>query len=205
MDPITGLLSFLGSLFGGGGAAAGGAAGATTTLAPAAGSGVGATVGGGSLGMTGSLGQGLSLAAANPAAGAGITGTPAVAAANPGLMQGLLTGAKDALIGTGVVQAVKSALPKTSEEMMKKAGDATGFNQAEKVYTTITSPTMSMRDKFDTIAPMSYEASQRSNAQFQQLQQAAQPTPMASYRQPSAPYQGGGIDEILARQRGLLR
>jgi hypothetical protein len=41
-------------------------------------------------------------------------------------------------------------------------------------------------------------------AQFGQLQQQGQPMQMPSYARPYNPYQGGGIEEILQRQRGLL-
>jgi hypothetical protein len=44
-----------------------------------------------------------------------------------------------------------------------------------------------------------------SQADFAKLQQGVQPMQMPSYQQPYNPYQGGGIEEILKRQQGLLR
>lgn len=185
MDPISGLFAFLGNLFGGGGAAAAGAGGA-------AGAGAGATAGAGA-GAAGAAGAGGAASAGGAAAGA-----------SPGLL-GTLNAAKDAAIGGGVIQGIKTLLPKSSEEAMAAIKDKSGFGSLEKTYTTITDPKMDFRGKFDVLAPEAYKRSMENQAMFGQLQQQSQPMQMPSYARPSMPYQGGGIEEILQRQRGLLR
>jgi len=183
MDPISGLFAFLGNLFGGGGAAAAGASGAAGT-AGAAGA------------------AGAAVPAAATTAGASTAG--AAAGASPGLL-GTLNAAKDAAIGGGVVQGLKTLLPKSSEEAMAAIKDKSGYGSLEKTYTTITDPKLDFRGKFDVLAPEAYKRSMEGNAMFSQLQQQGQPMQMPSYARPSGPYQGGGIEEILKRQQGLLR
>lgn len=186
MDPISGLLALFSSLGSSLGltSAGAGAAGATTALAPAAGTGLGlSSTAGGLTGLT----QG--------AAGLGLTGAPAVAAA-PTSLSGLL----GSIGGTGQAALGAAGLGGGVKDMLN----------AEKFYTTIKDPNMSLRGKFDAIAPMVMQKAEESKAQFGQLQQGAQAPvqpmmQMPSYATPSMPYQGGGIEEILARQRGLLR
>lgn len=211
MEPITAGISSLLSMFGlegllGGNAAA--TTGMTTTLAPAAGSGLGATAGGGTTGLASQMGSGMSLfaptnAAANAVAGgnAVLSGAPAIAAATPGL----LSKVGDAIMTSGVVQGAKTLLPKTSEEALATIKDKSGIGGVEKVYTTITDPTKDFRGKFDVLAPEAWKQVEKNNAEFAQLRQQNQPMQMPSYQQPYSPYQGGGIEEILKRQQGLLR
>ena len=196
MEPISALFASLGQLFGMGGAtgAAGGAAGGTgltAAVAPSAGTTLGITApSGASLAGSGSL---------------GLNATQGAMYGGQGGLMSMLGGAKDALIGAGAVEGLKTLLPKSSEEAMAAIKDKSGVGSMEKVYTTITDPTKDFRGKFDVLAPEAYKRSMEGQAMFNQLQQQGQPMQIPSYARPSMPYQGGGIEEILQRQRGLLR
>lgn len=178
MDPITAIQGLL-SMFGinAGGAAA--TTGATTTLAPAAGSGLGATAAGGTQGLTAQMGTGLNLFA--PA------GTQAIAG--------------EAALAGAPATATTVAQPAMTDIAIKMGG----FEGLKKAGTSLMDPNMSLHDKFNATAPELYKQNQQGQASFAQLQQGAQPMQMPSYVKPSMPYQGGGIQEILQRQRGLLR
>ena len=196
MEPISALLASIGQMFGMSGAAgaAGGAAGGTgltAAVAPGAGT---------TLGVTAPSGAAL--------AGSGSVGLNAAPSAMFGGQSGLLGmlgGAKDAVLGAGAIQGLKTILPKSSEEAMAAIKDKSGIGSLEKTYTTITDPKLDFRGKFDVLAPEAYKRSMENQAMFSQLQQQGQPMQMPSYTRPSMPYQGGGIEEILQRQRGLLR
>lgn len=178
MEPISSLLASLGQMF------------TASSAAPVA---LGEASG--AWAAPGALGAGEAAALGQGAAGAG---------ANSGLF-GFLGGAKDAIMGGAAVQGLKTLLPKSSEEALSAIKDKSGVGSMEKVYTTITDPKLDFRGKFDVLAPEAYKRSMEGQAMFNQLQQGAQPMQMPSYARPSMPYQGGGIEEILQRQRGLLR
>ncbi len=176
MDPITAFLASMGEMF--------------TASAPAA------------------LGEASGAWAAPGAMGAGEAAALGQGAANAGAGSGLfsfLGGAKDAVMGGAAIQGLKTLLPKSSEEAMAAIKDKSGIGGAEKIYTTITDPKLDFRGKFDVLAPEAYKRSMEGQAQFAQLQQQGQPMQMPSYTRPFSPYQGGGIEEILKRQQGLLR
>ena len=137
--------------------------------------------------------------------GAGEASALGQGAASGGGLLDMLGGAKDTVMSGIVGKELKTLLPKSSEEAMSAIKDKTGFGGIEKAYTTITSPTLDFRGKFDVLAPEAYKRSTENQAQFGQLQQGTQPMQMPSYQQPYSPYQGGGIQEILKRQQGLLR
>jgi hypothetical protein len=161
----------------------------------------------GILGSTAAAGTAGTAAAAPGAAAttAGATTAGATTAgASPGLF-GTLNAAKDAAMSSGAVEGLKTILPKSSEEAMTMIKDKSGFGGIEKAYTTITDPKLDFRGKFDVLAPEAYKRAMEGQAQFGQIQQGSQPMQMPSYQQPYSPYQGGGIQEILKRQQGLLR
>ena len=124
---------------------------------------------------------GESLAMANEAAGA--------AAGNGGLL-GMFNAAKDGVSAAGAMDLLKGQ---------------TGLGSAEKVYSTVTNPNLSTRQQFDVLAPEAYKLSIEAQNKFNQLEQQGTPMQMPAYAMPYRPYQGGGINEILARQQGLLR
>jgi hypothetical protein len=149
------------------------------------------------------LGNASGAWAAPGALGAGEAAALGQGAGAGGLM-GMIGGAKDAVLAGGAIEGLKALLPKSSEEAMNAIKDKSGVGGVEKVYTTITDPKLDFRGKFDVLAPEAYKRSMEGQAQFNQLQQQGQPMQMSSYLRPSMPYQGGGIQEILQRQRGLL-
>ena len=178
MEPITALFASLGELFG------------TSAAAPAA------------------LGEASGAWAAPGALGAGEAAALGQGAAQAGGGSGLfsfLGGAKDAVMGGAAMQGLKTLLPKSSEEAMAAIKDKSGIGGAEKIYTTITDPKLDFRGKFDVLAPEAYKRSMEGQAMFSQLQQQGTPMQMSSYARTSMPYQGGGIEEILKRQQGLMR
>lgn len=183
------LMNFLGGSGGASaaGSAASGAAGSAGTAA--AGSALGEAAGS-------TLAQGAAQGVANAAPAVVQNAAPAATATTQGGLNGLF----GSLGQTGKTIVNASGL----------GGQAKDILNAETAYTTIKDPTMSLHDKFNKLAPMAYEQAEKGKGQFSQLQQGAIPQPMnmqqlPSYAQPSMPYQGGGIEEILARQRGLLR
>ena len=151
------------------------------------------------------LGNASGAWAAPGALGAGEAAALGQGAAGAGGLMGMIGGAKDAVLAGGAIEGLKALLPKSSEEAMNAIKDKTGVGSLEKTYTTITNPSLDFRGKFDVLAPEAYKRSMEGQAMFSQLQQQGTPMQMPSYAQPSMPYQGGGIQEILQRQRGLLR
>lgn len=121
---------------------------------------------------------GESLAMANEAAGL----------SNGGLL-GMFNTAKEGMNAAGAVDLLKGQ---------------TGLGSAEKVYSTVTNPNLSTRQQFDVLAPEAYKLSIEAQNKFNQLEQQGTPMQMPAYAMPYRPYQGG-IQEILARQQGLLR
>lgn len=151
--------------------------GATTALAPAAGSGLGAAAGGGATGLSAQMGAGTSLFAPSATQAVGGVG---------------LTGAP----------AVAAASAPAYSDIAIKMGGLQGLQKAGK---SLLDPNMALQDKFNAVAPEVYGRATSGQADFAKLQQGAQPMNMPSYQQPYSPYQGGGIEEILKRQQGLLR
>lgn len=178
MDPITaiqGLLSMFGINVGGAAATTG----ATTTLAPAAGSGLGATAAGSAPGLSAQMGTGLNLFA--PPATQAIAGEAAL---------------------TGVPATAAAAAQPAMADIAIKMG---GLEGLKKAGTSLLDPNLSLHDKFNAVAPEAYKQVEQSQGTFNKLQQQGQPMQMPSYARQSMPYQGGGIEEILKRQQGLLR
>lgn len=124
---------------------------------------------------------GESIAMANEAAGA--------ASGNGGLL-GMFNAAKEGINTAGAVDLLKGQ---------------TVLGSAEKAYSTVTNPNLSTRQQFDALAPEAYKLSIEAQNNFNQLEQQGTPMQMPAYAAPYRPYQGGGINEILARQQGLLR
>jgi hypothetical protein len=150
------------------------------------------------------LGEASGAWVAPGAMGAGEAAALGQGATSGGLFE-MLGGAKDAIMAGGLGKELKTLLPKSSEEAMASIKDKSGFGGIEKAYTTITDPKLDFRGKFDVLAPEAYKRAMEGQAQFGQIQQGSQPMQMPSYQQPYSQYQGGGIQEILKRQQGLLR
>jgi hypothetical protein len=193
MEPITAGISSLLSMFG-----LEGLLGSTAAAAAP-----GATAGASGVGMT--AGTAAPSFAAQMGAGTQLVAPQATAAMGASVAPGLLSKAGDAIVASSAVQGLKTLLPKSSEEAMAAIKDKSGYGSLEKTYTTITDPKLDFRGKFDVLAPEAYKRSMENQAMFGQLQQQGQPMQMPSYARPSGPYQGGGIEEILKRQQGLLR
>jgi hypothetical protein len=154
-------------------------------------------------GLEGLLGSGAAAtAAAAPGATAGASGL--------GLTAGTGAPALTAQMGTGTslfapqataAIGASSAAPAYTDIAIKMGG----LEGLKKAGTSLFDPNMALQDKFNAAAPEIYKQNQQGQASFAQLQQGAQPMQMPSYARPSSPYQGGGIEEILKRQQGLLR
>jgi len=153
-------------------------------------------------GMQGLLGSTGAAAAAAPGATAGASGLGAT-------MGGGATGLS-AQMGAGTqlfapqataAMGASTAAPAYTDIAIKMGG----LEGLKKAGTSLLDPNLSLHDKFNAAAPELYKQNQQGQATFAQLQQGAQPMQMPSYARPSMPYQGGGIEEILQRQRGLLR
>jgi IMP dehydrogenase/GMP reductase len=153
----------------------------------------------GLLGSTAAAGT----AAAAPGATAGASGL--------GLTAGTGAPALTAQIGAGTslfapqataaMGASSAAAPAYTDIAIKMGG----LEGIKKAGTSLMDPNMALQDKFNAVAPEFYKQNQQGQASFAQLQQGAQPMQMPSYARQSMPFQGGGIEEILQRQRGLLR
>ena len=175
-------------------------------------------------GSSGATAAGSAASGAAGSAGAAAAGSALGEAAGSTLAQGAAQGVASA--APAVVQnaapaaATQSGLNgllgsvgqtgKTVINASGLGGQMKDILNAETAYTTIKDPSMSLHDKFNKLAPMAYEQAEKGKGQFAQLQQGANPQysnmqQLPSYAQPSTPYMGGGIEEILARQRGLLR
>lgn len=107
--------------------------------------------------------------------------------------------------------AGKGLLSQIGESGANLARGITGYGGLEKSAEALKNNELDFRGKFDVVAPEMYKKSLQDQAQFGQLQQSGQPQqmqmqPTPSYMTPSMPYRGGGIEELLARQRqrGLL-
>lgn len=153
-------------------------------------------------GMQGLLGSTGAAAAAAPGATAGASGLGAT-------MGGGATGLS-AQMGAGTqlfapqataAMGASAAAPAYTDIAIKMGG----LEGLKKAGTSLLDPNMSLHEKFNQAAPELYKQNQQGQATFAQLQQGSQPMQMPSYARPSMPYQGGGIEEILQRQRGLLR
>ena len=101
---------------------------------------------------------------------------------------------------------IAASLPTT----MAEAGDVAlsqgksmaGITPYEKSFSALTNPDLDFRQTLGIVGPEAYKLNEQANAQFKALQQ---PISTPTYATPYRPYQGGGIEEILARQQGLLR
>jgi hypothetical protein len=153
-------------------------------------------------GLEGLLGSTAAAGAAAPGATAGASGL--------GLTAGTGAPALTAQMGTGTslfapqataAIGASSATPAYTDIAIKMAG----MQGLEKAGKSLLDPNMALHDKFNVVAPEAYNRTMSSQADFAKLQQGAQPMQMPSYQQPYNPYQGGGIEEILKRQQGLLR
>lgn len=119
---------------------------------------------------------------------------------------GINTGAAAAGTAAGTAGAAEAAGAAAQPAMSDVAIKMGGFDGLKKAGTSLLDPNMALQDKFNAVAPEAYKQTMANQADFAKLQQGAQPMSMPSYAQPSSPYQGGGIEEILKRQRmGLLR
>jgi hypothetical protein len=106
----------------------------------------------------------------------------------------------------GAAEAATAAAPAVAQPAVSDiAIKMGGFDGLKKAGTSLLDPSMALQDKFNVVAPEAYKQSMSSQADFAKLQQGAQPMQMPSYARQSSPFQGGGIEEILQRQRGLLR
>jgi hypothetical protein len=103
--------------------------------------------------------------------------------------------------GTTAGTAAAASAPAYTDIAIKMGG-MQGLQKAGK---SLLDPNMALQDKFNSVAPEVYNRAMSGQADFAKLQQGAQPMSMPSYQQPYNPYQGGGIEEILKRQQGLLR
>lgn len=160
-----------------------------------------------------SLGQGLlsmfgfggGAAAGTAAAAPGITaGASGLGATMGGGATGLSAqmGAGTQLFAPQATAALGASASPAYTDIAIKMG---GFDGLKKAGESLLDPNMALHDKFNAAAPELYKQNQQGQATFSQLQQGAQPMQMPSYAQPTMPYQGGGIEEILKRQQGLLR
>jgi hypothetical protein len=104
-------------------------------------------------------------------------------------------------VNAGGAAAATAAQPAMTDVAIKMGG----LEGLQKAGTSLLDQSLSLHDKFNAVAPEAYKQNQSNQAAFAQLQQGAQPMQMPSYTQPVMPYQGGGIEEILKRQQGLLR
>jgi len=120
---------------------------------------------------------------------------------------GINAGGAAALGGNvaGAAGAAEAATAATQPALSDVAIKMGGFDGLKKAGTSLLDPSMALQDKFNVVAPEAYKQSMSSQADFAKLQQGAQPMQMPSYQQPYSQYQGGGIEEILKRQQGLLR
>ena len=152
-------------------------------------------------GLEGLLGTGAAAAAA-PGATAGASGLGMTAGTGaPALTAQMGTGTSLFAPSATTAMGASSAAPAYTDVAIKMGG----FEGLKKAGTSLLDPDMALQDKFNAAAPELYKQNQQGQATFAQLQQGAQPMQMPSYARPSMPFQGGGIEEILQRQRGLLR
>ena len=151
----------------------------------------------------------LSFLGINAGGAAATTGATTTLAPAAGSGRGLTTGATgtglQAAGGLGLTGAPATAAVAAQPAMTDIAIKVGGLSGLQNAGTSLLDPNMSLHDKFNAVAPEAYKQSMSSQADFSKLQQGAQPVNMPSYAQPSMPYQGGGIEEILKRQQGLLR
>lgn len=156
-------------------------------------------------GLEGLLGttSAASTAAAAPGATAGASGIGMTAGTGaPALTAQMGTGTNlFAPSATTAMGASSAAAPAYTDIAIKMGG----FEGLKKVGNSLMDPNMSLHDKFNAAAPELYKQTQQGQSTFAQLQQGSQPMQMPSYARQSMPYQGGGIEEILKRQQGLLR
>lgn len=123
-----------------------------------------------------------------------------------GLLSFLGINAGGAAAAAGATEAAGAIAPAVAQPAMTDVAiKMGGFDGLKKAGTSLLDPNMALRGKFDIAAPELYKQSMSNQADFSRLQQGAQPMQMSSYAQPTMPYQGGGIEEILKRQQGLLR
>lgn len=151
----------------------------------------------------------LSLFGINAGGAAATTGATTALAPAAGSGLGLTAGTTgtglQAAGGLGLTGAPATAAAAAQPAMTDIAIKVGGLEGLQKAGTSLLDPSMSLHDKFNAVAPEAYKQNQQSQSSFAQLQQGAQPMQMPSYARPSMPYQGGGIEEILKRQQGLLR
>lgn len=151
----------------------------------------------------------LSFLGINAGGAAATTGATTTLAPAAGSGLGLTAGAGgtglQAAGGLGLTGAPATAAAAAQPAMTDIAIKMGGLEGLKKAGSSLLDPNMSLHDKFNTVAPEAYKQSMSSQSDFAKLQQGAQPMQMPSYAQPSMPYQGGGIEEILKRQQGLLR